>query len=367
MQHLAARPEIDLTIYFYTSYGMGSTPEPHLGRTLHSPENSLAGCRVRFLRNYSLRPGEGPFFSWFHPGVVRELCRDYDAVIVHGWWSASNVLAYLTALARGLPVLVHSDRNAVQVKTSRFRKSALEWLFRHVTAFLVIGERNRAFYRQHGAPDTKMFFSPLAVDNDFFAGESARLAPQRFALRQQLGVAPDECAILFVGRFINVKGLPDLLAAFKDLAATQAHLVLVGEGPYSGLLKEFVAAHHLERVHFVGPKSYEEIPAYYALADVFVLPSTAEAWAVVVNEAMNFGLPVIASEQVGAAHDLVEEGVNGCRFEAGDTAALTALMRRLIENPALRRQMGEASRRIIREWNFERATEGVLAALYSLR
>jgi glycosyltransferase involved in cell wall biosynthesis len=367
MQDLAARPEIDLTVYFYSSYGLGSTPDPHFGRTLYTAESSLAGYHSLFLRNYSPRPGVGPFFAWIHPGVVRELFRNYDAVIMHGWWGASNLLAYLTAFARGLPVLVHSDRNAMVAHASRYRTSALDWLFRKVSAFLVVGKRNAVFYRQHGVPDAKMFLSPLAVDNDFYTREAARLAPERPALRRQLGIAPGEFAILYVGRFVPEKGVPDLLTAFQELAATRAHLVLAGDGPEGGRLREFVAAHHLERVHFVGSKSYEELPAYYALADVLVVPSHTEPWAVVVNEAMNFALPVIASQQVGAADDLVSEGVNGFRFEAGDTATLAARLRRLMEDPPLRRQMGEASLPIIREWNFGRATEGVLAALRSLR
>ncbi|MGO8788234.1 MAG: glycosyltransferase family 4 protein [Terriglobia bacterium] len=367
MQNVAAHPEIDLTVYFYTRLGMGSTPDPHFGRPLYAASTLLTGYRARFLRNYSPWPGVGPFFAWFHLGVVRELFRDYDAIILHGWWGASNLLAYLTAFVRGLPVLVHSDRNAILPQASRFRAAVLRWLFRHASAFLVIGKRNADFYRQSGVPDSKMFLSPLAVDNDFYAREAARLAPERSALRRQLGIAQQACALLYVGRFSPEKGIPDLLAAFKEVATSGAHLVLVGDGPEGERLKGWVAANHLEHVHFVGSKRYEELPACYALADVLVLPSRNDAWATVVNEAMNFALPVIASRQVGAADDLVEDGVNGFRFEAGDTAALASLLRRLVENPALRRGMGRASLPIIREWNFERATQGVLAALHSLR
>jgi glycosyltransferase involved in cell wall biosynthesis len=298
--------------------------------------------------------------------VIRELFRDYDAVIMHGWWGASNLLAYLTAFVRGLPVLVHSDRNALMAQTSWFRTSAVRWLFRRISAFLVVGKRNADFYRNYGVPDSKMFLTPLAVDNEFYTREAARLASERPALRKQLGIAPEDCAILYVGRFVPEKGVPDLLTAFKELATSRAHLVLAGAGPEGDRLKEIVAANHLEHVHFVGSKSYEELPECYALADVLVVPSQTEPWAVVVNEAMNFALPVVATRQVGAADDLVEEGVSGFRFQAGDTATLAALLRRLVENPALRHAMGEAALPAIRDWDFERGTEGVLAALRSL-
>ena len=367
LRALASRPELDVTAYFYSSYGLGSSPDPELGCILYEGRSPLEGYRYHFLKNYSPRPELGRFWGLFHPGVIRELSHNYDAVIVHGWWGISSWLAYLTAFVRSVPVLVHSDRNSVLVKNSRGRQAALRWLFRRTTAFLVIGKRNAAFYRQHGVAEQRMFLTPLAVDNHFYRAEAARLAPKRIELRQQLGISENDCGILYVGRLSPEKSVSDLMAAFNVLKAPGAHLVLVGDGPERGRLMEIAAAQHLEHVHFVGPKSYEDLPAYYALADVFVLPSRVDCWGVVVNEAMNFALPVIASRQVGAADDLVKEGVNGFRFEAGDTAALAELLRFLVGDSGLRRRMGKASLQIIGEWDYDRATEGVLAALRSSR
>jgi len=366
LQVLAARPELDVTAYFYSTCGIGSTPDPDLGRSLRSPESSLSGYHARILKNRSPRPDLARFWGLFHPGLIREISPRYDALMVHGWWGLSSWLAYFTALARSVPVLVHSDRSYGQGRTRPERRPALRWLFRHASGFLVIGKRNGEFYRHLGVDAARMFPTPLAVDNQFYQTAAARLTPQRDALRQKLGIAHSDFVILNAGRLAPEKGLMDLLLAFKTLAANHAHLLLVGDGREGRRLRDFVAAHRLERVHFLGTKTYEELPEYYAMADVFVLPSYIEPWAVVVNEAMNFALPVIASQQVGAADDLVKDGVNGFRFDAGDTGALATILRRMVDTPEICRKMGGCALPIIREWNLERAAEGVLAALRSL-
>jgi glycosyltransferase involved in cell wall biosynthesis len=96
---------------------------------------------------------------------------------------------------------------------------------------------------------------------------------------------------------------------------------------------------------------------------VFVLPSAHEPWGLVVNEAMNAAKPVVVSDQVGCAPDLVRDGVNGFVFPAGDIGALAERLRRLTEDPELARRMGEESLRIIDKWNFDADVQGLLEAL----
>lgn len=106
-----------------------------------------------------------------------------------------------------------------------------------------------------------------------------------------------------------------------------------------------------------------ELSHYYAIADIFVLPSLSEPWGVVVNEAMASGLPIIATEMVGAVGDIVENGINGYVVPAGNPEALYEAMKRLIENEGLRKEMSEQSRRIIKSWTHKQAVEGFLSAI----
>ena len=121
-------------------------------------------------------------------------------------------------------------------------------------------------------------------------------------------------------------------------------LVLVGAGPDEGALKKLAQDLGVSaQVLFTGYVTPEEIPQYYAAADLFVLPSYSDVWGLVVNEAMVAGLPVIVTRDVGAAEDLVEHGGNGFIVDAKDSSALAKALASLLENQPLRKTMGNAS------------------------
>ena len=112
-------------------------------------------------------------------------------------------------------------------------------------------------------------------------------------------------------------------------------------------------------MRFEGPKDRDELVAYYRDADVFVLPSRSEPWGMVLNEAAAAGLPLVATEESGAAHDLIEEGVNGFRVPAGDVAALRDRLTRLADDPGVPRECGARSRELARGFTPEAWAEGV--------
>jgi glycosyltransferase involved in cell wall biosynthesis len=159
----------------------------------------------------------------------------------------------------------------------------------------------------------------------------------------------------------------DLIAACAALRSERPEaapsLIIVGDGEERAALETCARAFQLDHVHFAGFRNQTELPAFYDLCDVFVLPSDNEAWGLVLNEVMNAGKPVVASDQVGAAADLIQEGVNGHVFPAGDVAALRSRIASILADPARARGMGQASRKIISGWNFEAGRVGLLSAL----
>jgi glycosyltransferase involved in cell wall biosynthesis len=106
-----------------------------------------------------------------------------------------------------------------------------------------------------------------------------------------------------------------------------------------------------------------ELPQYYALADVFVLPSENEPWGLVINEVMASGVPVVASGSIGACADLVVEGITGFTYPHGDVAKLAAALAPLLKDGALRTRMGAAARERMRDWSYETCATGILEAL----
>ena len=105
-----------------------------------------------------------------------------------------------------------------------------------------------------------------------------------------------------------------------------------------------------ERITYAGFQPPEELPRFFAQADVFILPSRYDGWGVVVNQAIGAGLPVICSDMVGAGHDLVEDGVSGLKFRTGDAVCLEEKMARFIGEPAIIGSWGAAARAKAREW-----------------
>src|SRR5205823_1850540 len=111
-----------------------------------------------------------------------------------------------------------------------------------------------------------------------------------------------------------------------------------------------------------GGHSEPELAQAYVDADVFALLSRHEPWGVVVNEAAASGLPLVLSEHVGAAADLLLDGENGFLVPADDAVAAADAIRRLAADPDLRRRLGDRSRELVRGWNYNASVEAFVAA-----
>ena len=116
-------------------------------------------------------------------------------------------------------------------------------------------------------------------------------------------------------------------------------------------------------IKFLGFKNQTELPGYYDLCDVLVLPSVFEPWGLVINEVMNAGRAVVVSDQVGCGPDLVRPGENGLIFPAGDIAGLRQALLDLTGDPRKCRAMGRKSLEIINRWGFEEDVAGLKQAL----
>lgn len=365
---LAAHPEIDLSVLFCSKAGAEVYRDKGFGRDVKWDIPLLEGYRREFLHNISIRPDPSRFWGLVNPTVIRLLRRDHvDAVLIHGWASVTNWLAMLTAFFFGVPVLLRGETHlllALPRWKAALKRTLLTRLFRRISAFLAIGQSNRDFYRAYGVPRERIFHVPYAVDNGFFFARAAPLCSEKTRLKQAFGISSDLPVILFVGKLLPKKGPADLLEAFVRVTKrTPAALLYVGDGLLRAELEAKARGHRLSHVSFVGFQNQSELPRFYAMADVFSLPSRFEPWGLVLNEAMCFGLPVVASDQVGASRDLVRDGENGFIVPAGDVAALAHCLERVVKDSALRSKMGDASRRIIREWSFEQDVTGILNCL----
>jgi poly(glycerol-phosphate) alpha-glucosyltransferase len=219
---------------------------------------------------------------------------------------------------------------------------------RRATAIASVGTFAEMDYRQR-FPEARHFSIPYHCALDAFLAEPR---PAR---------SDGDIVFLFCGQMIARKGLDILLNAFRELESN-ARLLLVGrEAELSVLLAPLPVAVR-DRITYAGFQPPEELPRFFAKADVFVLPSRYDGWGVVVNQALGAGLPILCSDQVGAGRDLVREGVNGLRFRAGDVLALKEVMARCLEEPQRLTEWSAASRKQALEWTPEAGAARWIAA-----
>ena len=170
--------------------------------------------------------------------------------------------------------------------------------------------------------------------------------------------------LLFSARLVPNKQPEKVLEAFGRVRAERpCALLVLGKGPLGNELADAARREGIPDVVFAGFLDQTEIWRAYACADVLTLFSALhETWGIVVNEAMNFSLPVVVSDKVGCARDLVSEGRNGFVVPSDDVGALASRIATLIDDAELRRRFGAESRAIIDRWTPERTAEGVVSA-----
>jgi glycosyltransferase involved in cell wall biosynthesis len=258
-----------------------------------------------------------------------------------------------------------------------FSLLALRRLYRSADAVVTYGPHVSAYVRARGARNVHI--APQAVDNAFWS--SSEIAPPRWpAIDSPAADRPGwleqaTTKFLFVGRPAREKGLRVLTEAWRTtgLQAPPAALVLVGVGsnpPW--VLAGGAAGDARGDILWMDSVPPVELRNLYAACDVLVVPSIAtrtfrEPWGLVVNEAMNRGLPVIASDAVGAvAGGLIRDGHNGLVVPAGDSDALAAAIDRLAAAPSLRECLGEAGAEDVRAFTYDAWADGFSRALATL-
>lgn len=277
-----------------------------------------------------LRLGGGSRWLVLNAGIGGAL-RGADVVLVGGW----NQPAFWQALAwsrlRQVPVIVWVE-STLRDERPGFATQAKRLFASQAASFAVPG-RAAAEYVRSLCPGAEVAVAPNAVDAALFASRVA----ERDRLRSEFRL--DRGCVLFVGRLAPEKGVDVLLEAAHGL---DADVVIAGSGPEDERLRAAAPAN----VRFVGNVDRDELPAWYAAADVFCLPSRSEPWGMPLNEGATAGLPLVATESVGAAWDLIEDGRNGFRVPVGDPGALREALRDVLGNAAFRSAAAARSREL---------------------
>ena len=289
------------------------------------------------------------------PGIAKALRNAQpDVVVVSGWSTFASQRAIAWCRAHGVPyvLLVESHDLGPRAAWRRAIKGAIvPRLLRAAASVLVVGSAARKSVVAGGATSVRVFANTIDVTAWATRAEQLERRPP-----------DDDVVVLSVARLVPEKGIDDLIRAVAEAGDSRLRLVIAGDGPRREALVELAAGLGV-RLTLLGHVAEAELARTYVDADVFALLSHHEPWGVAVNEAAASGLPLLLSDRVGAASDLLVDGRNGFLVPVGDVHEAAAALNRLAADPELRQELGTRSRELMRDWGYEPSVDNFVAAM----
>ncbi len=375
-KEMAADPEMDFTVLFCSRHGAEESLDPQFGVSIKWDIPLLDGYRHRFLKNHARRESIEGFFGLVNFGIVRELwaAPRGTAVWVHGWGYATAVMAVIFGKLFGHRILLRGENTLVieAAKPDGLKKRVNQFwlrrvLFKCVDAFLAVGRQNTAYFEMMSVEPSRIFQAPYCIDNRRFTSFFEENRSRRAEIRAELGIPEGKRVIVCSGKFIEKKRPLDLLRAVERLPnRAEVFTVFVGEGELRGEMEAFIKENRMgAEVMLTGFVNQSEMPKYYLAADLYAMCSGIwETWGLSTNEAMCFGLPVVLSDMVGSAHDLIDG--NGFMFKTGDVGELSERIQQILSLPTADfEKMQSRSREIIQHYSYERVAAAIKTASVS--
>ena len=371
LRRVAAEPDVDLTVLFMSDFSVRAYKDTGFGVEVKWDVPLLEGYKHEFLPQQGA-PATQPE-EIRNTGLGRFVTKDrFDVLWSHGYSTKTALTALFLARTRRIPTLVRSENQRTGILRGRFgaaKDQAVRQVLKLPTAFLTVGTLNADYYREMGVSDERMFSVPYAIDNDRFQQQALAASLRREELRAGLALRSGRPVILFASKFMRRKRAIDLLRAYGKMAPgmgdRRPYLLFIGDGEMRAELE--AAVDDRESVRILGFKNQTELPRYFDLCDVFVLPSDAEQWGLVVNEVMCASKAVIVTDEVGSHADLVRPGENGHVYPVGDIDALAGCLQDVLQSEERSAAMGRRSWEIVREWGFEADLSGLQAAIAYVR
>lgn len=262
--------------------------------------------------------------------------------IIYGhFWSSGMVAASVTR-AKPIPLFVASGESAIAVH-KKYSQKDIDYLKSRSTGVICVSSKNLEESKALGLIEhSPAIVIPNGVDKTKFFPRDKQ------EIRKKLSISEDAFIVVFVGAFIERKGIAKLSSAIK-MVGSDVHSFFIGKGDIrpdcSGILH-------------CGPLSHDRIPEYLSAADVFVLPTLAEGCSNAIVEAMACGLPIISSDL--SFNDDILTTENAIRVDPNNVSAIAAAITELRDNTTLRSRMAMASLKQAQDMGIETRAERII-------
>lgn len=338
----------------YTSDLLKDVPQIRL---VYNGKDKVEGIRIRRFKAFKLLPKIEA--STIMPSMITALLKEEaDIIHAHGLYYFP---AYLAALARhitGIPLVLTTHTGSerrMPTLSKLYNRTVGKFVLKTTDQIISLTKMGAEYLTSIGAKSEKISVIPNGIDSNLFSRGT-----DGYSFREKYGIIGNN--ILFVGRLSKVKGLNYLIDAMPKILSEAPDAILVIVGPDFGVkteLRRCAKQLYIEKkVLFTGPLSGDELVGSYAASDLFVFPSIAESFGVVLLEAMAMGKPVVATD-VGAAHDLIRNGVNGFLVKPRRPDQIAKAVISLLKNRNLASKMGDINRKIASGYSWDNITQAI--------
>ena len=258
---------------------------------------------------------------------ITKVLRKYnpDVVITSGYDSLAYWQAFLYCKLHRKKYFLWNGTTLLSAgSTTGVRGLLKRIIVKGADRYIAYGTKAKEYLEYLGAKAENIYISTNTVDMEYFQSKVVEYRNTDSFMKERKKYP--KYLLLYVGQLIRRKGIIQVLKALDSLGDPDIGFIIVGSGPEEKNLKTFCKKNKLQNIFFEGFKQQNELSKYYALADVFILPSFEEVWGLVVNEALAIGLYVLSSKYAGASYDLIKEGWSGDVFDPHNIEEIVKLI-----------------------------------------
>lgn len=356
-RYLQREKVVDFTVYYYGLRAGERWNDIEMGRDVGWISGHDRGYPASFWPDL----GAGTF-------AARVVAAGHDLVLLAGYSRPQTFRTALRARLQGVPAGLRSD-NVLPKDGGRthywgLKRLLYPKLFKLYKTAHPVGLQAEEYLRTMGFAPEALFKFPYAGDHRWFNDESTRARRDLASTRQSWRLPADGPVVSAVIKFAEREDPLTLVKAFH-LARKVRHdlnLLLIGDGPLRAQVESSAGAALGTRILLPGYQKYSELPRAYAASDVFVHPARGP-WEVSVNEALACGVPVITSDQVGSAKELVLPNGLGTTYPHGNAEELAKCILSVLNDPALISRARNQAMDALRDWDYPATAQRLLSAI----
>ena len=356
-RYLASETGVRFAVHYFAANPSSAGVDPEIGRKVGWASAADRG----YPADFSTEPSALSF-------ARRVVSLGHNFIVVSGYNQPHALFTALLARLKGVPIGLRSD-NVLPDEGGRGRywkmkRAAYPLFFRLYATAHPVGRKAGQYLETFGFRQNSLFRFPYAVDHRWFARESALARSQREATRRHWGLPPDGPVVCGVMKFSSREDPLTLVHAFKQAKTKirNLNLLLIGDGPLRREVEDAAGDDLGKRVSLPGYQRYEMLPRAYAASDLFVHTANG-AWEVSVNEALACGIPVVTSDEVGSAAEIVLPGGFGHTFPHADAARLAERIAAVLDDAEMLRRAREHGLESLAEWDYPATAQRLVDAM----